>query len=98
MLFRVSGQYATVNRDSGTRIDAVIRALRPWLACGILGVTALAGSAYAQTGATTQSSSTQSSDNSSGALEEIVVTARKREERLIDVPVAVTAVSAATNN
>src|ERR1700679_2442267 len=32
------------------------------------------------------------------ALQEIVVTARKREERLIDVPVAVTAVTAATIN
>jgi iron complex outermembrane receptor protein len=38
----------------------------------------------------------ESSDSS--ALQEIVVTARKREERLIDVPVAVTAVTAATIN
>jgi iron complex outermembrane receptor protein len=98
MLFRVSGQYATVNRDLGARIDAVIRALRSCAACSVLGAATLAGSAYAQTGATGPSNSGQAADSSSGALEEIVVTARKREERLIDVPVAVTAVSAATIN
>ena len=43
-----------------------------------------------------QTASDESSE--SGALQEIVVTARKREERLIDVPVAVTAVTAATIN
>ncbi len=43
-----------------------------------------------------QSVPQESSDSS--VLQEIVVTARKREERLIDVPVAVTAVTAATIN
>jgi outer membrane receptor protein involved in Fe transport len=43
-----------------------------------------------------QTAAGESPDTS--ALQEIVVTARKREERLIDVPVAVTAVTAATIN
>lgn len=36
----------------------------------------------------------QNADKSAVGLEEVIVTARKREERLIDVPVAVTALSA----
>lgn len=47
---------------------------------------ALPASAWAQTGAT--------STGASGGLEEIVVTAQKRTERLQDVPVAVTVLSA----
>ena len=43
-----------------------------------------------------QTAAGESTDTS--VLQEIVVTARKREERLIDVPVAVTAVTAAAIN
>jgi iron complex outermembrane recepter protein len=45
-----------------------------------------------------ESSTPAPSEESSGALQEIVVTARKREERLVDVPVAVSVVSEATLN
>jgi len=45
---------------------------------------------------TPESAPQASSDEKSGKLEEIIVTARRTSERLIDVPVAVTALSAQT--
>ena len=62
-----------------------------WLLAGssvaILLATTLQNSAQAQ-------SQDQSTAGSGGGLEEITVTARKREEKLLDVPVAITALSA----
>jgi iron complex outermembrane receptor protein len=62
-----------------------------WLLAGgslvILLATTLQNSAQAQ-------AQDQSTAGSGGGMEEITVTARKREEKLLDVPVAITAVSA----
>jgi iron complex outermembrane receptor protein len=71
------------------------------IACAV--AMALAGPLVANGAAIGQTSGdsgppASAEDASSGSLSEIVVTARKREERLIDVPVAVTEVSAATLN
>jgi iron complex outermembrane receptor protein len=60
--------------------------------CLALAMVATSGSAVAQTGATQESQ--QSGARSPARLEEIVVTARRREERAQDVPLAVTALSA----
>src|SRR5882757_439575 len=55
-------------------------------------------SARAQTGGPANSLNAGAGNGAAdgSALEEVVVTARKREERLIDVPVAVTGISAET--
>ena len=50
--------------------------------------------AIAVSGAANAQEAAPSSGESAGALEDIVVTARRREESLIDVPVAVSAISA----
>jgi iron complex outermembrane receptor protein len=47
--------------------------------------------AMAQDGASTAAASSQPSDESTVALEEVTVTAQRREERLQDTPIAVTA-------
>jgi iron complex outermembrane receptor protein len=64
-----------------------------WLLAGgsvaILLATTFQNSAHAQ-------SQDQASAANGGGLEEITVTARKREEKLLDVPVAITALSAKT--
>jgi iron complex outermembrane receptor protein len=72
------------------RVNALVVGLGATLALSLEVVQSLAAVPPA---ADTQSTETASSD-ASGALAEIVVTARKREERLIDVPVAVTGVTA----
>jgi iron complex outermembrane receptor protein len=68
------------------------------IACAALALASWAAPLLAQTATPPGTAGQNATDASSGALEEIVVTARKREERLIDVPVAVTAVTAATIN
>lgn len=70
-------------------------------ALGCLGGVALGSvclSASAQASSATSASSTSATNESTGAigLEEIVVTAQKRDERLIDVPSSIVAVSART--
>jgi len=69
-----------------------------WLAAIILaGPLTAYGQATGAAGAPAgPNPSAESADSSQNALAEIVVTARKREERLVDVPVAVSEVSAAT--
>lgn len=63
--------------------------VRAWLVVGAICALPCAASAQSQS----SSSAPSSSDQGSGAaLEEIVVTARKKSERLIDVPAAITAV------
>src|SRR5258708_4451067 len=69
------------------------------IAGAALAIATFAAPGFAQTATspgTAAQNAGEATDTSSGALQEIVVTARKREERLIDVPVAVTAVTAAT--
>jgi iron complex outermembrane receptor protein len=56
-----------------------------------LGGSALPGIAFAQTAPASDSDPAVSADNDSSGLGEIVVTARRREENLQDVPIAVTA-------
>ena len=65
------------------------------LLCGVSSV-ALPGAAYAQD--TTQSVADAGSEQADAAVEsgEIIVTARRRDERLIDVPVAITAIDSVT--
>ena len=76
---------------------SLIYSKRLQIACAV--AMALAGSLTARGQASGDSGSPASTEDvSSGSLSEIVVTARKREERLIDVPVAVTEVSSATLN
>ena len=58
---------------------------------GLLLCTALASTCFA-----TSAAYAQAADESTGGLEEIVVTAQKREQSLQDVPVAVTAISQAS--
>jgi len=58
-----------------------------------LAAFALGGAAYGQT--SPNSAANAAADTQSSGLEEIVVTAQKRTERLQDVPVAVTALSSA---
>lgn len=69
-----------------------------WLAVvAVVGSTSLASSALAQSQATQVTGETpdgQQTSASARSVEEVVVTARRREERLADVPVSVTALSA----
>lgn len=61
----------------------------------VLAVVALVGGWRTPAGAQTTTRSTQSAESNLGTgLTEIVVTAQKREERLLDVPVSVTAFNA----
>lgn len=63
---------------------------------GLLGGAALAGLWAAAAFAQTPAPAPQAAAASTGGLEDIVVTARKREESVQSVPVAVTAISAET--
>jgi iron complex outermembrane recepter protein len=62
----------------------------------VLAATGFAAGAHAQ--AITPTQEPAASTNGGGQLEEILVTAQRRSERLQDVPIAVTSVSAATLN
>ncbi|MCE4542295.1 MULTISPECIES: TonB-dependent receptor plug domain-containing protein [unclassified Caballeronia] len=61
----------------------------------LLAATVLAGSATPAFGQATPEAPQDSSASSSGGSLDIVVTARKREERLQDIPVAVSAIGGA---
>ena len=70
-----------------TRIDQVVgRVLRPWKLAPLAAAACFASVAQAQTPAA-------ATDDS--GLEEVVVTAQFREQRLQDTPIAITAVNAA---
>lgn len=65
-------------------------------AVSVLALTFGAASAQAQTAGTTSAQATEADDAStSGANVDIIVTARKRDERLIDVPISIQAFSQA---
>src|ERR1700740_786775 len=70
----------------------------PKLIFGVALTGALVASAQAQqpqdTGARVASAADSASDNDTGRPEEIIVTARKREENLQSVPIAITALTA----
>jgi outer membrane receptor protein involved in Fe transport len=68
--------------------DSVLRALRR----GVAPLTAIAAGSLIAMGASAQSSG-QDDTKPSGKLEEIVVTAQKKVENLLEVPVPVTAIS-----
>jgi iron complex outermembrane recepter protein len=81
------------------RMPAPAEKSRPvFSTCVALALNCCVVASYAETpNAAAPSVVADSADNSSG-LQEIVVTARKREERLIDVPVAISALDSATLN
>jgi iron complex outermembrane receptor protein len=89
---------AAIGETSNMSTTVTLRALpvspRAWLACAaapLILATFPAGTAWAQT-APVQPDAAQDATQ----VDEIVVTARRREERLIDVPLAVTALSSET--
>jgi outer membrane receptor protein involved in Fe transport len=63
---------------------------------GSVGVPLLTTIAAAQTGAPPSPAGTGGASSSIGTLEEIIVTAQKREEKISDVPLSITAISADT--
>jgi iron complex outermembrane receptor protein len=84
-------------RDLGAGLPSMTRFGRPRLlswGITVLNLFSIAVSAQTTSGSTASASLSASTDSGSGGLEEIVVTATKRDTRLQDTPISMTALSA----